>query len=114
MNRIIANSRPIPPAPVIQVEKAGNGVNLKWDIHADLSKFETIIHYQIFACQGGNSQILNEWQHVDNVVPLKLPIVVGLTEFESGCRYFFTVRAVDRFSRTGNCSVPRSVDRDIS
>lgn len=106
-------SKPILPKPTLNLSKSpcGTGIVLQWKMPLDLSKFEDIDNYQLFAYQetsGANSRT-DSWGKIGEVRALALPMAVTLTQFTIGNRYHFGVRAVDKFERPGPFSDPCSI-----
>lgn len=78
------------------------GIVLSWnmdlrpDFHADVSS------YQIYAYQEGSQPpSVNLWKKVGDVKALALPMACTLTQFQTGHKYHFAVRARDVHSRVG-------------
>ena len=83
---------------------------LSWNMHLDDS-FAQIENYELFACQDGtestNPPIL--WKKIGIVKALPLPMACTLTQFSTGNKYHFAVRAVDVNERAGPFSDPCTI-----
>lgn len=76
----------------------------------NLDLFEPIASYQLYAYPETNQAPRTEnWGKIGDVKALALPMAVTLTQFASGNRYFFAVRAVDVKQRTGHFSEPQGI-----
>lgn len=106
------SARPLPPKPLLNLSKSpcGTGIILQWKMPPDLSKYEPIASYQLFAYQETNaSPRTDNWGKIGDVKALALPMAVTLTQFTVGNRYYFAVRAVDFLERVGAFSDPCSI-----
>ncbi|XP_054709641.1 uncharacterized protein LOC129219313 [Uloborus diversus] len=91
----------LPPKPSLKGSKAPNGIILSWNMSV-FSSHADIATYQLFAYQESNGPVSsNLWKKVGDVKALPLPMACTLTQFQEGHRYYFTVRAVDTYSRFG-------------
>lgn len=105
-------NKPIPPKPHLTLTKTsdGTGILLQWKMPYNLSNFEGIASYQLFAYQETNSPPKTEnWGKIGDVKALALPMAVTLTQFATGNRYYFAVRAVDVHERLGIFSEPQTI-----
>lgn len=101
----------IPPAPDLKISKVGNGIVISWKIDGYLhNKYEEIASYQLYAYQESTALPKTEmWKKIGDVKALPLPMACTLTQFMSGFKYYFAVRAVDIRSRIGPFSLPGSI-----
>ncbi|CAG4962852.1 unnamed protein product [Colias eurytheme] len=102
------NWKLIPPAPEITLSKVDNGIVISWNLdsyHED--NHENIASYQIYAYQETAAPPSTSlWKKIGDVKALPLPMACTLTQFVSGYKYYFAVRAVDIRSRLGPFSLP--------
>lgn len=101
----------MPPRPSLKISRVGEGIVLSWKILAkDLSAYEEIASYQLFAYQETTGVPNTEmWRKVGDVKALALPMACTLTQFTGGHKYHFAVRAVDVKSRVGPFSPPEQI-----
>lgn len=103
------NGQP-PPKPTVSISGAANGIVLSWDMLVP-QECAPIDSYQLYACQDhnqGNSSKVT-WKKLGIVKALPLPMACTLTQFVSGCTYYFSVRAIDVHGRSGDYSTPRAI-----
>lgn len=104
--------KPIPPKPHLTLTKTsdGTGILLQWKMPYNLTNYEGIASYQLFAYQETSSPPKTEnWGKIGDVKALALPMAVTLTQFATGNRYYFAVRAVDVHERLGLFSDPQTI-----
>lgn len=96
-----------PPKPTASIAIVENGIVLSWNITSGEST-ENIECYELFACQDDSNSKLPPilWKKIGVVKALPLPMACTLTQFSSGSRYQFAVRAVDTSERAGPFSDP--------
>lgn len=101
----------MPPRPSLKISRSGDGIVLSWKILTkDLSNYEEIASYQLYAYQENNSMPSTDmWRKVGDVKALALPMACTLTQFKVGNKYHFAVRAVDVKSRVGPFSQPEEI-----
>ena len=98
------------PKPSVSIAVMDRGIVLSWNMEHD----ETVIkidNYELFACQDvtENKELPIKWKKIGIVKALPLPMACTLTQFSSGSKYFFSVRAVDEKERAGPFSDPCTV-----
>ena len=98
------------PKPSASIAVMDRGIVLSWNMEHD----ETVIkidNYELFACQDvtENKELPIKWKKIGIVKALPLPMACTLTQFSSGSKYFFSVRAVDEKERAGPFSDPCTV-----
>ncbi|XP_055603982.1 activating transcription factor 7-interacting protein 1-like [Uranotaenia lowii] len=98
-----------PPRPSILIDIIATGLLLSWTMN-DLSVgHATVVSYQIYIYQETVAvPAVGMWRHMADVEAISLPMIVALTEFQKGQRYYFAVRAVDEHKRPGQFSRPRT------
>ncbi|XP_022919471.2 putative uncharacterized protein DDB_G0289263 isoform X1 [Onthophagus taurus] len=104
--------RMVPPKPHLNLTKSpcGTGIVLQWKMPYQLSMFDAIVSYQLYAYQVPKAnQKTDGWGKIGDVKALELPMAVTLTQFAVGYRYYFAVRAVDSHQRVGLFSEPQTI-----
>ncbi|XP_032242788.2 activating transcription factor 7-interacting protein 1 [Nematostella vectensis] len=98
-----------PPRPSVSIAVVSNGIVLSWNMQL-APNHARITRYQLYALQdlGPNGQQA-QWKKIGVVNALPLPMACTLTQFMSGNKYHFAVRATDEFGRTGLFSEPCTV-----
>ncbi|KAK6645459.1 hypothetical protein RUM43_001736 [Polyplax serrata] len=103
------NLKLLPPRPALKISKVQTGIVLSWNMslgpeHAPISS------YQLYAYQEGTAPPATSlWKKVGDVKALPLPMACTLTQFMSGHKYHFAVRAVDHHARIGPFSYPGTI-----
>ncbi|XP_067938198.1 activating transcription factor 7-interacting protein 2-like [Watersipora subatra] len=97
-----------PNAPRLELTSKEDGIVLQWSM--TLTKNHArIATYQIFGYKERPGPITGlEWKKVGDLKALPLPMACTLTQFQTGHKYHFAVRAVDELGRTGPFGAPRS------
>lgn len=99
-----------PPKPTASIVVVQDGIVLSWNMRIDDGTAK-IDNYELFACQDGaestNPPIM--WKKIGIVKALPLPMACTLTQFSSGNKYHFAVRAVDDQERAGPFSDPCTI-----
>ena len=107
---ITQTSLKTPPKPSASIVVVQDGIVLSWNMKLDDSTAK-IDNYELFACQDGaestNPPIM--WKKIGIVKALPLPMACTLTQFSSGNKYHFAVRAVDDQERAGPFSDPCTI-----
>lgn len=101
----------MPPKPSLKITLVGDGIVLSWRIlNKDMSLYEEIASYQLYAYQETNAPPTTEmWRKVGDVRALALPMACTLTQFTDGNKYHFAVRGVDVKLRVGPFSTPEQI-----
>lgn len=102
-------SKPL-PKPSASIAAREKGIVLSWNMeHEDTSV--RVDNYELFACQDVDEDKGQpiKWKKIGIVKALPLPMACTLTQFSSGSKYFFSVRAVDENERAGPFSDPCTV-----
>lgn len=98
------------PKPSASIAVMDRGIVLSWNMEHD-DALSNIDNYELFACQDvteSKGQPI-KWKKIGIVKALPLPMACTLTQFSSGSKYFFSVRAVDQQERAGPFSDPCTV-----
>ena len=98
------------PKPSASIAVMSSGIVLSWNMEYDEESIK-IDNYELFACQDvteTNGQPI-KWKKIGIVKALPLPMACTLTQFSTGSKYFFSVRAVDETERAGPFSDPCTV-----
>ena len=103
----------LPPKPTVSIAVVMSGIVLSWNMNIE-ENCAQIVSYQLFALQDNSSNSCqptsnNPWKKIGVVKALPLPMACTLTQFLSGNRYHFMVRAVDKYGRTGSFSDPCTI-----
>ena len=98
------------PKPSASIAVVDRGIVLSWNMEHDDAVIK-IDNYELFACQDftENKEQPIKWKKIGIVKALPLPMACTLTQFSSGSKYFFSVRAVDEQERAGPFSDPCTV-----
>lgn len=98
------------PKPSASIAVMDRGIVLSWNMEHDDAVIK-IDNYELFACQDvtENKEQPIKWKKIGIVKALPLPMACTLTQFSSGSKYFFSVRAVDEQERAGPFSDPCTV-----
>lgn len=96
-----------PPKPSASIAIVENGIVLSWNVtpEQDTSNIDS---YELFACQDDSNSSFPSimWKKIGVVKALPLPMACTLTQFSTGSRYQFAVRAVDSAEVAGPFSDP--------
>ncbi|EEB10441.1 ubiquitin-protein ligase BRE1, putative [Pediculus humanus corporis] len=104
-----SNSKLLPPRPALKISRVQSGIVLSWNMSLG-PEHAAISSYQLYAYQEGSSPPATSlWKKVGDVKALPLPMACTLTQFTSGHKYHFAVRAVDQHSRVGPFSLPGTI-----
>ena len=99
-----------PSKPTAYIVVVQDGIVLSWNMTLD-ETMAKIDNYELFACQDGaestNPPIM--WKKIGIVKALPLPMACTLSQFSSGNKYHFAVRAVDDQERAGPFSDPCTI-----
>ncbi len=102
-----------PPKSQLKISKLKNGIVLSWNMPHSAQTHAPLATFQIYAYQESstNAHAVTSalWKKVGDVKALPLPMACTLTQFQSGHRYHFAVRAQDQHSRVGPFSDPQTI-----
>jgi len=107
-----ASWKRLPPRPYLTLNNMQKGsIVLSWSFGNMLTdRYEPIASYQIYGYQETSSAPhARLWKQIGEVKALALPMACTLTQFKSGYKYHFAVRAQDIHRRVGNYSEPKSI-----
>lgn len=107
-----ASWKRLPPRPYLTLNNMQQGsIVLSWSFGSMLTnRYEPIASYQIYGYQETTSAPhARLWKQIGEVKALALPMACTLTQFKSGYKYHFAVRAQDIHRRVGNYSEPKSI-----
>lgn len=101
----------LPPAPDLKLSKVDNGIVISWKFEGyELDSYEQVASFQLYAYQETPSPPSTTlWKKIGDIKALPLPMACTLTQFMSGFKYYFAVRAIDIRSRMGPFSLPGSI-----
>ncbi|XP_050063186.1 uncharacterized protein LOC114122057 isoform X5 [Aphis gossypii] len=113
--RSLPSWKKLPPAPKVSLSKTvessriPQALVLSWNMTMN-RLIADVVSYQIYAYQEVPNQPPKAelWKKIGDVNALPLPMACSLTQFSSGEKYHFAVRAVDVYSRIGPFSLPQS------
>ncbi|KAJ8387532.1 hypothetical protein AAFF_G00152280 [Aldrovandia affinis] len=93
-----------------------NGIVLSWCVEETDRTCATVDSYHLYAYHqdhsgpAGASSPASQWKKIGEVKALPLPMACTLTQFVSGSKYYFAVRARDIYSRFGPFCEPQCTD----
>ncbi|KAG7460018.1 hypothetical protein MATL_G00216800 [Megalops atlanticus] len=91
-----------------------NGIVLSWSVEETDRTCATVESYHLYAYHqdqsGPASSATSQWKKIGEVKALPLPMACTLTQFVSGSKYYFAVRARDVYGRFGPFCEPQCTD----
>lgn len=101
----------LPPAPDLKLSKVDNGIVISWKFEGyQPDTYEEVASFQLYAYQETSTPPSTAlWKKIGDIKALPLPMACTLTQFMSGFKYYFAVRAIDVRSRIGPFSLPGSI-----
>ncbi|KAE8611090.1 hypothetical protein XENTR_v10012338 [Xenopus tropicalis] len=88
-----------------------NGIVLSWSVLEVDRTCAIVDSYHLYAYhEDPNATSPSQWKKIGEVKALPLPMACTLTQFVSGSKYYFAVRAKDIFGRFGQFCDPQSTD----
>uniref|UniRef100_UPI00358DF98B uncharacterized protein isoform X2 n=1 Tax=Myxine glutinosa TaxID=7769 RepID=UPI00358DF98B len=107
-----------PPRPLLKLGRADNqgAIVLQWSVAEPVQEATTphrapAESYHIYAYHEDIQQgAATQWKKIGDVQALPLPMACTLTQFMVGSRYYFTVRAKDKFGRFSPFCEPQCAD----
>ncbi|CAG5107214.1 Similar to ATF7IP: Activating transcription factor 7-interacting protein 1 (Gallus gallus) [Cotesia congregata] len=98
-----------PPVPLLKVSKVSLGIVVSWNMTLD-NQYADIESYQLYTYrENTKAPASSMWKKVGDICALKLPMACTLTQLSKGIKYYFAVRAVDKYSRVGPFSQPGEI-----
>lgn len=99
------------PKPTASIAVVDEGIVLSWNLRPCDNSPTSIDNYELFACQDGAQSATPPimWRKIGIVKALPLPMACTLSQFSSGNKYHFAVRAVDESECAGPFSDPCSI-----
>ncbi|XP_018116609.1 activating transcription factor 7-interacting protein 1 isoform X2 [Xenopus laevis] len=88
-----------------------NGIVLSWSVLEVDRSCAIVDSYHLYAYhEDPNATSPSQWKKIGEVKALPLPMACTLTQFVSGSKYYFAVRAKDIYGRYGQFCDPQSTD----
>ncbi|XP_076815108.1 uncharacterized protein LOC143461178 isoform X1 [Clavelina lepadiformis] len=116
--RLPSNARGPPPELMLGIKKndgksgvaSNGGIVLSWSNTNPTPPHAEVVGYELFAFQDNPHSVHKNWRKIgdDCIAAMDLPMACTLTQFTSGCIYYFAVRGKDIYGRYGQFSKPCS------
>ncbi|XP_042325533.1 activating transcription factor 7-interacting protein 1 isoform X4 [Sceloporus undulatus] len=103
----------LPQKPHLKLARvqSQNGIVLSWSVLEVDRSCATVDSYHLYAYhEDPSATVPSQWKKIGEVKALPLPMACTLTQFVSGSKYYFAVRAKDIFGRFGPFCDPQSTD----
>ncbi|KAM6146189.1 LOW QUALITY PROTEIN: activating transcription factor 7-interacting protein 1 [Phoenicopterus ruber ruber] len=103
----------LPQKPQLKLARvqSQNGIVLSWSVMEVDRSCATVDSYHLYAYHEDPSATMpSQWKKIGEVKALPLPMACTLTQFVSGSKYYFAVRAKDVYGRFGPFCDPQSTD----
>ncbi|XP_071588851.1 activating transcription factor 7-interacting protein 1 isoform X6 [Heliangelus exortis] len=103
----------LPQKPQLKLARvqSQNGIVLSWSVTEVDRSCATVDSYHLYAYHEDPSATMpSQWKKIGEVKALPLPMACTLTQFVSGSKYYFAVRAKDIYGRFGPFCDPQSTD----
>lgn len=103
----------LPQKPHLKLARvqSQNGIVLSWSVLEVDRSCATVDSYHLYAYHEEPSATApSQWKKIGEVKALPLPMACTLTQFVSGSKYYFAVRAKDIYGRFGPFCDPQSTD----
>ncbi|XP_071408031.1 activating transcription factor 7-interacting protein 1 isoform X5 [Pithys albifrons albifrons] len=107
-----ANTSP-PQKPQLKLARvqSQNGIVLSWSVMEVDRSCAAVDSYHLYAYhEDPSATVPSQWKKIGEVKALPLPMACTLTQFVSGSKYYFAVRAKDIYGRFGPFCDPQSTD----
>ncbi|XP_078496334.1 activating transcription factor 7-interacting protein 1 isoform X2 [Lissotriton helveticus] len=107
-----ANTNP-PQKPHLKLARvqSQNGIVLSWSVLEVDRSCASVDSYHLYAYhEDPTASTPSQWKKIGEVKALPLPMACTLTQFVSGSKYYFAVRAKDVYGRFGVFCDPQSTD----
>ncbi|XP_023789874.1 activating transcription factor 7-interacting protein 1 isoform X7 [Cyanistes caeruleus] len=106
-----STSPPQKPQLKLARVQSQNGIVLSWSVMEVDRSCATVDSYHLYAYHEDPSATMpSQWKKIGEVKALPLPMACTLTQFVSGSKYYFAVRAKDIYGRFGPFCDPQSTD----
>ncbi|XP_014349030.1 activating transcription factor 7-interacting protein 1 isoform X1 [Latimeria chalumnae] len=108
-----AASTSLPQKPHLKLARvqSQNGIVLSWSVLEVDRSCAAVDSYHLYAYhEDPNATTPSQWKKIGEVKALPLPMACTLTQFVSGSKYYFAVRAKDIYGRFGPFCDPQSTD----
>ncbi|XP_008531160.2 activating transcription factor 7-interacting protein 1 isoform X2 [Equus przewalskii] len=108
-----AASTSLPQKPHLKLARvqSQNGIVLSWSVLEVDRSCATVDSYHLYAYhEEPSATVPSQWKKIGEVKALPLPMACTLTQFVSGSKYYFAVRAKDIYGRFGPFCDPQSTD----
>uniref|UniRef100_A0A8D0DP04 Activating transcription factor 7 interacting protein n=1 Tax=Salvator merianae TaxID=96440 RepID=A0A8D0DP04_SALMN len=103
----------LPQKPHLKLARvqSQNGIVLSWSVLEVDRSCATVDSYHLYAYhEDPIATVPSQWKKIGEVKALPLPMACTLTQFVSGSKYYFAVRAKDIYGRFGPFCDPQSTD----
>uniref|UniRef100_A0A8C8VE00 Activating transcription factor 7 interacting protein n=1 Tax=Pelusios castaneus TaxID=367368 RepID=A0A8C8VE00_9SAUR len=103
----------LPQKPQLKLARvqSQNGIVLSWSVMEVDRSCASVDSYHLYAYHEDPSATMpSQWKKIGEVKALPLPMACTLTQFVSGSKYYFAVRAKDIYGRFGSFCDPQSTD----
>ncbi|XP_066211414.1 activating transcription factor 7-interacting protein 1 isoform X2 [Saccopteryx leptura] len=108
-----AASTSLPQKPHLKLARvqSQNGIVLSWSVLEVDRTCAAVDSYHLYAYhEEPSATVPSQWKKIGEVKALPLPMACTLTQFVSGSKYYFAVRAKDIYGRFGPFCDPQSTD----
>ncbi|KAJ7425972.1 activating transcription factor 7-interacting protein 1 isoform X1 [Willisornis vidua] len=106
-----STSPPQKPQLKLARVQSQNGIVLSWSVMEVDRSCAAVDSYHLYAYHEDPSATMpSQWKKIGEVKALPLPMACTLTQFVSGSKYYFAVRAKDIYGRFGPFCDPQSTD----
>ncbi|XP_043929880.1 activating transcription factor 7-interacting protein 1 isoform X2 [Protopterus annectens] len=108
-----AASTSLPQKPHLKLARvqSQNGIVLSWSVLEVDRSCAAVDSYHLYAYhEDPSATVPSQWKKIGEVKALPLPMACTLTQFVSGSKYYFAVRAKDIYGRFGPFCDPQSTD----
>ncbi|KAM6094111.1 activating transcription factor 7-interacting protein 1 isoform 5-T10 [Chlamydotis macqueenii] len=103
----------LPQKPQLKLARvqSQNGIVLSWSVMEVDRSCAAVDSYHLYAYhEDPSATVPSQWKKIGEVKALPLPMACTLTQFVSGSKYYFAVRAKDIYGRFGPFCDPQSTD----
>ncbi|KAG5858128.1 activating transcription factor 7 interacting protein [Bothrops jararaca] len=108
-----AANHSLPQKPHLKLARvqSQNGIVLSWSVLEVDRSCASVDSYHLYAYhEDPSATVPSQWKKIGEVKALPLPMACTLTQFVSGSKYYFAVRAKDIYGRFGPFCDPQSTD----